>query len=421
MAMPYMSELIGKPVTDLDGRKIGSLKDLLATVRKDVPHPHIVAVEVKGPSGTFLVPFSDVAVLVAPAIPLSKKTSEISQFASSGEVIYLVRDILDQQLIDVNDVRVVRVNDIELARINGHFYIANVDIGATGLLRRLGLRGIASRIASHPRRGKHGAGIISWDDVEPLAAKRTLRLRVAGDKVEDLHPADLADIISDLGRAGGTRLLESLDPKTAADALEEVEPDFQASLVHAMPDQKVADVLEEMSPDEAADLLAELPEQRSKELLNLMEKEGADDVRRLLSYPEDSAGGIMTTDFIAVKADRSAAEIIAVLRKAAEETETVFNLFVTDEEGRLKGAFTLKELVLALPEARAAEFMDRDAVSVKLLDGQDRVAQVVSKYNLLAVPVVDDEGRLQGIVTADDALDKIIPTAWKKRLPRLYH
>jgi len=419
--MPYMSELIGKTVTDLDGRPIGHLKDLLATLRKDVPHPHIVALEVKTPSGSRLVPFCDVAVLVAPAIPLTRRSSEIEAFAPPGDLLYLVRDILDQQIIDVNDARVVRVNDIELARINGHFYIANVDISTQGLLRRLGLHGIASRIAARPRHGKLGAGIISWDDVEPLAASRTLRLKVAGDKVADLHPADLAEIISDLGRAGGTRLLESLDPKTAADALEEVEPDFQASLVHAMPDRKVADVLEEMSPDEAADLLAELPEERSEGLLNLMEKEGADDVRRLLAYPEDSAGGIMTTDFIAVGAEQSAAQIIAALRRAAGESETGFSLFVTDPEGRLQGAFTLKELVLALPDARAADFMDHDAVSVKLLDDQDKVAQLVSKYNLNAVPVVDDEGRLQGIVTADDALDKIIPTAWKKRLPRLYH
>jgi magnesium transporter len=419
--MPYISELIGKSVTDLDGLRIGSLKDLLATMRKDLPHPHIVALEVKGPSGDRLIPFADVAVLVAPAIPLSKRTSEIESYIPTSDVLYLVRDILDQQIIDVNDARVVRVNDIELARINGHFYIANVDISTPGLLRRLGFIRIASRIASQPRHGKHGAGIISWDDVEPLSANRTLRLKVAGDKIADLHPADLAEIISDLGRAGGTRLLESLDPKTAADALEEVEPDFQASLVHSMADQRVADVLEEMSPDEAADLLAELPEERSEGLLNLMEKEGADDVRRLLAYPEESAGGIMTTDFIAVRAEWTATQIIAVLRKAAEETKTVSSIFVTDGEGCLKGVFTLKELVLALPEATAAEFMDPDTVSVKLLDDQDKVAQEVSKYNLNAVPVVDDEGRLQGIVTADDALDKIIPTAWKKRLPRLYH
>jgi magnesium transporter len=248
-----------------------------------------------------------------------------------------------------------------------------------------------------------------------------MRLKVPGDRIAELHPADLAEILSDLSRIESGKLLESLDVKTLADTLEEVEPDFQASLIEAMPDEKVADVLEEMAPDEAADLLAELPRDRSLELLKLMEKDEAEDVRKLLAYPEDTAGGIMTTEFVAIHPDLTAQQTMTLLRETAHEAETIYYVYVTDDEDRLLGVFSLRDLVMTQPRTPVAEFMYPRVITVGLMDGQDQVAQIVSKYNLLAVPVVDDQQRLQGIVTADDALDKIIPTAWKKRLPRLYH
>ncbi|MDH4138829.1 MAG: CBS domain-containing protein, partial [Anaerolineae bacterium] len=312
------------------------------------------------------------------------------------------------------------VNDLELVRVNGHFYVANVDVGGLGLLRRLGLakrvQWLAGRFGRELR-----SSTISWDDVELLPGDQSMRLKVSSDKITELHPADLAEIISDLSRSESSRLLESLDVKTLADTLEEVEPDFQASLVKTMPDEKVADVLEEMAPDEAADLLAELPQGRSRELLRLMEGEEAEDVRKLLAYPEDTAGGIMTTEFVAIRPDLTAEQAITVLRETAEEAETIFYVYVTDNGGHLVGVFSLSKLVLTKPQTPVTEFMQRRVISVGLLDSQDKVAQVVAKYNLLAVPVVDHEGRLHGIITADDALDKIIPTAWKKRLPRLHH
>jgi Mg/Co/Ni transporter MgtE len=187
-----------------------------------------------------------------------------------------------------------------------------------------------------------------------------------------------------------------------------------------MSDEKVADLLEEMAPDEAADLLADLPEERSQELLNLMEADEAEDVRKLLAYPEDSAGGIMTTEYIAVPIGLTADQALAYLRENAEDAETIFYVYVREEDGRLAGVFSLQDLVLAKPETPVEEFMHHRLVTVDPGASQEEVAEVVAKYNLLAVPVVDEEGVLHGIVTADDALDKLIPTAWKKRLPRMY-
>jgi Mg2+ transporter MgtE len=315
--------------------------------------------------------------------------------------------------------RVVRVNDLELMRVKDQFVVANVDIGGMGLLRRLGLARTAQGITTRLGRALP-PGIIAWDAVELVPGNEPLRLKVPSERLAELHPADLADIVSELSRHESNRLLETFDAKTVADTLEEVEPDFQASLVRSMPDERVADVLEEMSPDEAADLLAELPEQRSQDILRLMEDEEAADVRKLLAYPVDAAGGIMTTEFVAVGPDLTAEETMDVLRASSEEVDEFFYVYVTNGDGRLIGVFTLQDLVLASPATQVSDFMQRRVFAALLSDSQDSVAHAVSKYNLMAIPVVDDDGRLHGVVTADDALDKIIPTAWKKRLPRMY-
>ncbi len=417
--MPYVSDLLGKPVADLDGERLGTVQDVVASASGEVAHPRLVALLVKRARGTLLVPYADVAVLIAPAIPLTHRLGDLTPYEAQEHDLFLVRDVLDKQIIDTDGVRVVRVNDLELARVDGHVYVANVDIGGLGLLRRLGWAKAAQRVAERLRRPLP-ASTISWDDVELLPGGQPMRLKVPGQALAELHPADLAEIISDLSRAESDRVLASLDVQTVADTLEEVEPDFQASLVESMSDERVADLLEEMAPDEAADLLAELPEQRSHDLLALMESDEAEDVRKLLAYPEDSAGGIMTTEYVAVGPDLSAEEVMAHLRENAEDAETIFYMYVVDAANRLVGVFSLRELVLTQPGTPVADFMERRVVTVNLTDSQDEVAQAISKYNLLAVPVVDDEQHLHGIVTADDALDKIIPTAWKRRLPKLY-
>lgn len=419
--MPFVSEILGKLVSDVDGESVGVIKDVIASPRATVPHPMISAIEVKHGSKTILISLSDVAVLIAPAVPLKKKLKDIQEYQVNENDLYLARDLLDKQIIDTNGMRVVRVNDLEMTRVNGEIYISNVDVGGAGLLRRLGLPKLARRLTTSIPGGSKLGTVISWDDVELLSHDQPLRLKVPSEKLTELHPADLAEILSDLSRAESEQLLQSLDLETLADTLEEVEPDFQASLVEQMDNERVADVLEEMSPDEAADLLAELPEDRSQEILTLMEKDEAEDVRKLLTYDEDTAGGIMTTELISVHPGLTAEETICKLREMADEAETVFYIYVVDEENHLLGVFSLRELVLAQPTRKIDEFMEDRVITVNLNDDQEECAHVIAKYNLLAVPVVDEENRLHGIVTADDALDKIIPTAWKKRLPRLYH
>jgi magnesium transporter len=414
--MAYLSEIIGRPVTDLDGKPVGKLKDVVVRPWAEFPHPLIeaVTIEIKGGETRYL-PFSAVAALFTPVIPLKYRGDELPAFEIKEDDVLLSRDVLDKQIIDTDGARVVRVNDVELVRVNGTIYVSNVDVTWPGIIRRMGLVKLANLLGSRSKQKG-----ISWDDVELMRRDQSMQLRVPAEKLHELHPADLAEIVSDLNRLESGQLLDALDVKHLADTLEEVEPEFQAELVEHMPDEKVADVLEEMEPDEAADLLGDLPKDRKEGLLALMEKEDADDVRKLLAYPEDSAGGIMTTEYASIHPDLTAADAIQVLRGMADEVETMFYVYVVDGDEHLIGAFSLNNLIFAPPDQKISDFMTSRIITVNLTDDQETVAQTVAKYDLIAIPVVDDQNRLQGIVTADDALDKVIPTAWKKRLPRFY-
>jgi magnesium transporter len=417
--MAFLSEILGHTITDFDGHYIGKLEDLIARELADATHPIVDAVVIKDKNKLIMVPYALVMALFAPSIPLKCRADEIPQYQPTENDIFLSRDVLDKQIIDTDGARVVRVNDLELMRVNGTLYVGNVDIGMLGILRRLGIANVTQRITSMLRLPAPQI-FISWDDVELLRHDPFMRLRVPLESIAELHPADVAEIISDMNKLESGQLLEALNMEQLADTLEEVETDFQADLVENMSDEKVADILEEMEPDEAADLLAELPEERSRDLLALMEKEESEDVRKLLSYPEDSAGGIMTTEYAYVPPDVTAEEAIKLLRETATDAETLFYVYVTDTQDHLMGVFSLKNLIFADPKAQVRDFMEDRVKSVGLLDEQDEVAQTMTKYDLLALPVVDEQNVMHGIVTADDALDKIIPTAWKKRLPRFY-
>ena len=269
--MTFLSELIGRPVVDIDGERLGKLGDLIARFQKDLPHPVVVGILVKTHTGPLLISYPDVGSLVPPAITLKRTSSDLSPFITDSQDFYLAEDVLDKQIIDIDDARVVRANDLQLVRVNGTMIVSNVDIGTSGILRWIGLEKPIRKIASifgHPSQ----QNFISLDDVELLPHSQSLRLRIPGNKIASLHPADIAEIISDLNRHESEHLLESLDVKQLADTLEEVEPDFQASIVNEMSDEKVADLLEEMSPDEAADLLAELSKERSEDLLGVDEQ-----------------------------------------------------------------------------------------------------------------------------------------------------
>lgn len=420
--MAFLSELRGQKVWDGAGRQLGRCRDILVSdLERNYPPVSGLAIS-DGVHGELrLIPEREIEWLGKPAILLRSTGPDIPLFQPTGDDLWLARSVLDRQIVDTEGRRVVRVNDLELTRVGERYCLAGVDVGPWGLLRRLGLEGVTRGLLVLMKR-EPVLTLIPWEDVAPLQAEAPLRLRVSRDKISKLHPADIAGIVSNLDRPMRHALMQSLDDELMADALEEIEPQLQVAVLEGLDRERAADILEEMTPDDAADLLADLPAKESAELLGLMEAEEAEDVRRLLAYPEESAGGIMTTEYATVPEELTVVQAIEYLRQSEEarEAETIYYVYVTDATSRLQGVIDLRDLIIASPDSKIASHMHHDVVTVDLYTEQEEVARVIAKYNILAVPVVDQEGILHGIVTVDDAIDAIIPTAWKKRLPRIF-
>jgi len=366
------------------------------------------------------LPWSSVGSLDVSGARLRTRTIDIGKFQQRPNEILLRADLLDKQIVDIDDRKVVRVNDLRLDEIEGQLRLVAVDVGASGLMRRLGIEG-AWRIIARNLRLPVPERYIDWEDVDPVETSiASIKLRVPHAGLAELHPADLASIIDQLAPRDRAGILASLDDEAAADAIEEMEPETQVEVLEDLAPERAADILEEMSPDDAADLVADLSEATREEILSLMETEEAAEVTELLGYPEDSAGGIMTTEFVAIPAHLTAAQTIDRLRELEPDAETIYYVYVTDDDGRLVGVLSLRDLIVARPERPVAQFMHPDPVAVPVLAGTEEVAQVVARYNLLAVPVVDADGRLAGIATVDDAIDAVMPETWRRRLPRTY-
>ncbi len=247
-----------------------------------------------------------------------------------------------------------------------------------------------------------------------------VKLKVPKQKITKLHPADMAEIVDQLGLNESLNILNSLDDESAADTLEEVSPERQVSLLEGMDSQRAAELLDEMSPDDAADVLADLPEEKAEELLDLMEPEESNDLRKLLKYPENTAGGIMTTEFAYVDQNLTVMDVLNSLRKMAEDVETIYYVYIISKKGDLVGVISLRDILLSEPESKVSEIMHTHIIKADVMEDQHQVAQKIAKYNLIALPVVEKETKLRGIITVDDAIDIVLPTAWKKRVPRMF-
>ncbi len=414
MAFLSLSEIVKKPVTDIHGEKVGKLADVI--VSADAPYPKVKALTVRtSDKHTLTIPWTQVEGL-GRQIPLKVRRDEIQQYDVQERDVHLVEDVLDRQVIDVQGKKVRRVNDLQLSASNGSYLLIGVDIGVRGLLRRLGLEKVADRARIH-----FEGNYISWDAVDTIhSGPSALQLKVPKHKITKFHPADIADILDQLSVNDGLQLINSLDDEAAADTLEETSPERQISLIEGMETERAAEILEEMSPDDAADLLGDLPADRAEAILELMEPDESEDIKELLEYPEDSAGGIMTNEFVAVHADFTAQQAIEEIRTDAADVETIYYIYVIAKDETLVGVISLRNLLLALPVDKLSSFMRTDVITVQLTDDQRDVAKKIAKYNLLALPVVDEEKKLKGIVTVDDAIDVVLPTAWKKRVPKAF-
>jgi magnesium transporter len=416
--MLFLSQLIGKRVLDRHGEPFGKVRDLIVALGERYPPVTGLVVRVARGREIFL-PWSAVDTIDTSGARLRTASINITSFQQRPNEIRLWRDLQDKQIVDVEGRKIVRVNDIQLAPVEGRLRLVAVDVGLAGILRRLGLSGFGERLARALK--LEAENYIDWGAVDPVESSvSSLKLRVPHQALSTLHPADVAHIVEQLAPRDRTGILASLDDERAADVIEELEAADQVDVLEGLPPEKAADILEEMGPDEAADLMADLSVERQAELLGLMEPEEAADVRELLSYAEETAGGLMTTDFITVSPDETAQQVIERLRELAPSADQVYYLYVTDETGRLVGTLTLRGLIVADPSTPVRELTRPDPISVEVGVDAEEVAAAIARYNLLALPVVDAEGRMQGIVTVDDAFERALGEGWRRRLPAIF-
>ncbi len=422
--MVFLTEILGAEVVDVRQRRVGRVRDL--AVRVQQPYPVVTGLATSRRLDT-VIPWSAVRTIAGREIALRATRETVERYGAATDDVWLARDILDKQVVDLDGRRVVRVNDLQLTESAGSMLLVGADIGIRGILRRLGVEGLGKAIVRLFGR-ELPMVLVAWNVVDPLerpagggaGVSDSLRLRISGARIAKLHPADIADIVEDLGSKERSAVFESLSGEIAADTLEEMELADQVSVIEHMDVERASQILEEMPPDEVADILAEIPEDRAQEILRLMETEEASEVQGLLAYREDTAGGLMTTEFVAVADSLTAQECIDELRRLEPDAESIYYVFVVDSAQHLQGVLSLRDLIVAPPDRPIREIMIRDVVTVRPDASVEEVAAVLSKYNLLALPVVDEEDRLQGIVTVDDALDEVLPDSVKRKLPKVF-
>lgn len=422
--MKYLTQLLGRTVTHEGGERFGKVAEVV--VAPADPLPLVAAYQVKTEDGAVFVPWDALHVLSGSReFALARPILQIQPYQIAEQDFSLARDVLDKQIVDVHDYRVVRVNDVRLqAMPGGRLALMGVDPGARGLLRRLGLDGALQAVGRLLRRPPAPATFIAWNDVESLPThngSEPLKLKVSHEKLARLHPADIGDILNQLDPAHRQELLDSLDIETAAEALAEADDEVQVAALQNMDEERAADILEEMPSDEAADVLGDMDAAHRRGLLSRMDVEDRADVEELLEYHDKTAGGLMTNEYVAIDKDMTAQQTIEHLRALEPETETIYYLYVVDSRERLAGVISLRDLLIARPEAPVAEFMIKKVRSVRLDADVEEVAHTFERYKLLALPVVDDDGALQGIITIDDTLEQLLPPDWRRRPARRGH
>lgn len=402
----FFSRLQGKPIYDANGQKIGSIKDM--AMRWDGASPQVVGVKYARKTHE-LIPIHRVKSCSEEGLKLTADFSSADVVPLQDEDIYISKWLLDKQIIDLRGSRLVRVNDITLSWVaheeRRRMVLLAVDIGVRGLFRRLGLEFLFKKWENQ---------LLGFENIKPLE-KRTSALQLIRDKEQlgQLHPADIASILEEMDYKRRADFIDNLEEQQAIDALAEMDLDTQVEIIEQMDADRASDILEEMPPDEAADILGELSIEKSQGLLNLMETEDAQEVRELMQYEEDTAGALMTTEYISFSERLTAGQTINRLRETAPEAETIYYIFVTDETEHLQGVLSLRELIVASPDTYLHDIMHTKVISVEHDDSHQKVVDAISKYSLLALPVVDHDGVMLGIITVDDIFDIIIPDRGK--------
>ncbi|HZR59241.1 MAG TPA: CBS domain-containing protein [Terriglobales bacterium] len=406
MTMLALTELLGLPVFDSSGSQSGRVRELALAPQED--RAHICTLIVRTKSGDRTVPFSSVASMNG-GIRATTAVADWAILDGSEGLFLLGRDLLDQQIIDVHGRKVVRVNDVDLHQETGNSHpslkVGSVDVGPRGAVRRL-LKGVVPFTALRVLLNQIPERPIPWEFVDLIETDpaRRVKLKISHDRLANMHPADLADIIEELAPSEREAVFESLDEGVAAEALEEVNPRVQKSIVESLDSERAAEIVEEMDPDAAADLLADLPEERTEQILQEMEPEGRQEMEELLEFGERTAAGRMNTDYLALRLESTARDAVEALRNFEGGIETVSTMYLIDSHGTLAGAVPLAKLVLAKPDTPMLSLTQEPLIFTHANSKELEFAELFDKYNLLTLPVVDDNQTLTGVITSDDVI-----------------
>jgi sporulation protein YlmC with PRC-barrel domain len=401
-----LSALLGTPVTDVQGHLCGRLKDIAVATGPEAGK--VAGLVLKTRTGLAIVPSQEVMETPAGTLEL-RSPAAMTPLKDEGNYLYLQQDLVDRQIIDIHGRKVVRANDVDLEWMGqgaAHLLrVAEVEVGLRGAFRRI-FKGVLPRakVESISRRFK--ASAIPWQfvDVIEVDPARRVKLRIEYERLAEMHPSDLAEILEDLAPAERDAVFTSLDEEVAAETLEEVDPKLQKSLLEKLGEEKIADIVEEMDPGAAADLLAELPEEQSDAILEEMEPEERQEVEELLEFDENTAAGCMTTDFVALGMKATVADAVEALHRFDGDIESVTEIYLLDDNEVLHMTIPLARLIMAHPESHLDVLGEQRVLSCHADLRQNDLAELFDKYNLRALPVVDTQNRMVGVVQADHVI-----------------
>lgn len=403
--MLYLSQLIKNKVVDSSEEIVGRLKDILIESKGSEYSPLVFLLLIDKQGKEFYIPYSHVETLSFTGISLSGLFKKFTTTRPKGDFIYLSKEVLDQQIVDVSGARVVRVNDLKLGIFEGRMCVLGIDISFKGILRRLSLAWLdffdLLKVV-----------LIDWRNTQLIKGKM-LRLDTISQDLVKLHPADLANIIEDLTVKQGSKLVRSLDSDMAAQVLEEIEPDLQKMLVNDLEFNKLTKIVDKMSVDEVTDLVQMLNKEDAQKFKSLLQEHKLQKIEELIHYDEDTAGGLMTNDFLTGYPDWTLKKTIEEVKKVSHSMRSILYVYITDNEGRFLGSISLRKLLIGKPEQTLGEALKilPPSSTLRLRYKLKAILSIMTKYNLYTAAVLDDNDKLAGMVTIDDVLRSLFPNA----------
>ncbi|MBL4936767.1 magnesium transporter [Clostridium sp. YIM B02515] len=412
----FLSNILYKKVYDEYDDVIGKVWDIYVTTEDG--YPRAIGYKIKKDGEIFNYEFRNID-FYEDERDILIKVKDAKEIIPRSFSYLLSKHLLDKQIVDINGKKLVRVNDLRMGEIAGELRVLAVDTGVLALGRRLGIEGVVKGFYNLMNKNASDS-LIMWESVESLEmVNDNLKLTVPYQKLSKLHPADLADILEEMDVNYRAKVFESLDEDLAADTFEEIEPEIQKDLLESLSESKMVEVFDSMPNDEIADILDEVDEETAEKLLMSMEKEDADEVRVLMEYEEETVGSIMNKDFIAFNVNITTQETIELLRELKPDDEVAYYIYIVDEEEKLNGVVSLRDLIVSAPENKLKDIMDTNVIKVKDDERIDESIELAVKYDLLSMPVVNEEDKLCGIVIMTDIIDEVFLPTWRRRTKKV--